>query len=56
MHSVGVDIGGTFTDLVGIRDGIIYIEKASTVVDDPTKGVTNCVEGVDISLADIDQC
>ena len=55
MHSVGVDIGGTFTDLVGIRDGIIYIEKASTVVDDPTKGVANCVEGVDISLADIDQ-
>ena len=48
MHSVGVDIGGTFTDLVGIRDGIIYIEKASTVVDDPTKGVANCVEGVDI--------
>jgi N-methylhydantoinase A len=55
MHSVGVDIGGTFTDLVGIRDGKIYIEKSSTVVDDPTKGVANCVEGVEISLADIDQ-
>jgi N-methylhydantoinase A len=55
MHSVGVDIGGTFTDLVGIRDGEIYIEKSSTVVDDPTKGVANCVEGVETSLVDIDQ-
>ena len=55
MHSVGVDIGGTFTDLVGIRDGEIYIDKSSTVIDDPTRGVANCIEGAAVSLADIDQ-
>ncbi|MEK9721849.1 MAG: hydantoinase/oxoprolinase family protein [Rhodospirillaceae bacterium] len=55
MHSVGVDIGGTFTDLVGIRDGDIYIEKSSTVIDDPTRGVANCIDGVDVLLSDIDQ-
>ena len=54
MQSVGVDIGGTFTDLVGIRDGDIFIDKSSTIVDDPTRGVANCIEAVDISLAEID--
>jgi N-methylhydantoinase A len=55
MHSVGVDIGGTFTDLVGIRDGEIYIDKSSTVTDDPTRGVANCIESASVSLGDIDQ-
>lgn len=55
MHSVGVDIGGTFTDLVGIRDGDIYIDKSSTIIDDPTRGVANCIEAVNVSLAGIDQ-
>jgi N-methylhydantoinase A len=36
---VGVDIGGTFTDLVGCIDGKIVTSKASTVPSDPTKGV-----------------
>ena len=55
MQSIGVDIGGTFTDLVGIRDGDIFIDKSSTISDDPTKGVANCIEAVDVSLAEIDQ-
>ncbi|MEK9679982.1 MAG: hydantoinase/oxoprolinase N-terminal domain-containing protein [Rhodospirillaceae bacterium] len=37
-QSVGVDIGGTFTDLVAIRDGGIVVSKSSTIVDDPTTG------------------
>ena len=39
MNIVGVDIGGTFTDLVGFIDGRIVTSKASTVTSDPTKGV-----------------
>src|SRR5258706_8960051 len=39
MNIVGVDIGGTFTDLVGFIDGRIVTSKASTVTADPTKGV-----------------
>ena len=39
MNIVGVDIGGTFTDLVGSVDGRIVTSKCSTVPADPTRGV-----------------
>jgi N-methylhydantoinase A len=39
MNIVGVDIGGTFTDLVGCVDGRIVTSKCSTVPADPTRGV-----------------
>jgi len=39
MNVVGVDIGGTFTDLVGCVDGRIVTSKTSTVPADPTRGV-----------------
>src|SRR3954468_14206526 len=38
---VGVDIGGTFTDLVGCVDGRIVTSKTSTVPTDPTRGVAD---------------
>jgi N-methylhydantoinase A len=40
MNIVGVDIGGTFTDLVGVIDGAVVTAKTSTVPADPTVGVT----------------
>ena len=39
MNIVGVDIGGTFTDLVGCIDGKIVTSKTSTTPADPTNGV-----------------
>src|SRR6476620_4901484 len=39
MNSGGLDIGGTFTDLVGCVDGRIVTSKCSTVPADPTRGV-----------------
>lgn len=39
MNIVGIDIGGTFTDLVGCVDGRIVTSKTSTVPADPTEGV-----------------
>ena len=39
MNIVGVDIGGTFTDLVGCIDGRIVTSKTSTTPADPTLGV-----------------
>ena len=39
MNIVGIDIGGTFTDLVGCVDGKIVTSKTSTVPADPTRGV-----------------
>jgi N-methylhydantoinase A len=39
MNIVGIDIGGTFTDLVGVIDGQVVTSKTSTVPSDPTAGV-----------------
>ncbi len=44
MNLVGVDIGGTFTDLVGCIDGRIVTSKASTVPADPTRGVADTID------------
>lgn len=41
VNLVGVDIGGTFTDLVGCIDGKIVTSKASTVPADPAQGVAD---------------
>ena len=41
MSIVGVDIGGTFTDLVGCIDGRIVTSKTSTTPADPTRGVAD---------------
>lgn len=41
MNIVGIDIGGTFTDLVGCIDGRIVTSKSSTVPADPTQGVAD---------------
>jgi N-methylhydantoinase A len=35
VNIVGVDIGGTFTDLVGCLDGRIVTAKTSTVQKNP---------------------
>ena len=44
MNAVGVDIGGTFTDLVGVIDGKIVTSKSSTVPADPTRGVADTLD------------
>jgi N-methylhydantoinase A len=38
MSMVGIDIGGTFTDLVAYRDGAILTAKTLTVAADPIAG------------------
>ena len=44
MNIVGVDIGGTFTDLVGCIDGRIVTAKTSTTPADPTLGVADSLK------------
>ena len=43
-YRIGVDIGGTFTDLVMIdtRDGRLFNEKVLTTPADPSVGVIVC--------------
>jgi N-methylhydantoinase A len=43
MNSIGVDIGGTFTDLVGYRDGALIISKTLTTPANPTVGVATAL-------------
>ncbi|MHB2263749.1 hydantoinase/oxoprolinase family protein [Aliihoeflea sp. PC F10.4] len=44
MNIVGIDIGGTFTDLVGYVDGEIVTSKTSTIPADPTQGIARSIE------------
>jgi N-methylhydantoinase A len=50
MNIVGVDIGGTFTDLVGCVDGRIVTSKCSTVPADPTRGVAESLRLADCRM------
>ncbi|MFL5067586.1 MAG: hydantoinase/oxoprolinase N-terminal domain-containing protein, partial [Xanthobacteraceae bacterium] len=50
MNIVGVDIGGTFTDLVGCIDGRIVTAKSSTVPADPTRGVADTLRLADCRM------
>src|SRR5213596_4311790 len=42
---VGVDVGGTFTDLVALaQDGTIEVRKVVTTPDDPTVGLFRALD------------
>jgi N-methylhydantoinase A len=51
MSMVGIDIGGTFTDLVGYLDGAIVTAKTLTVPADPTVGAATALNlaGCDVA-------
>ena len=51
MSIVGIDIGGTFTDLVAFADGRIVASKTSTVPADPTAGAATALSlaGCDVA-------
>jgi N-methylhydantoinase A len=44
---IGVDVGGTFTDVALVHDGRLTVAKVPTTVDDQSRGV---VEAVDMAL------
>jgi N-methylhydantoinase A len=52
---VGVDIGGTFTDLVGYQGGAIIVSKCSTVPADPTAGVAQALRLAHCRIAAMDE-
>ena len=55
MNSIGVDIGGTFTDLVGYRDGTLVISKTLTTPANPTLGVAKALELAHTRMQDLDE-
>ena len=55
VNTVGVDIGGTFTDLVGCVNGALITAKTSTVPVDPTRGVANSLTIAGCDMASLDE-
>jgi N-methylhydantoinase A len=55
MSIVGVDIGGTFTDLVAYRDGALVTSKTLTVPADPTQGIADALKRAECDLAAMDE-
>lgn len=54
---VGVDVGGTFTDLVVTEDGSLSVRKRPSTPEDPAVGVLSALEpipGTEIDPADVD--
>jgi N-methylhydantoinase A len=55
MNSIGVDIGGTFTDLVGYRDGGLVLSKTLTTPANPALGVAKALELSGTTLSQLDE-
>ncbi len=55
MNIVGVDIGGTFTDLVAYRDNAIVTSKTLTVPADPTQGIADALKHGNCDLTAMDE-
>ena len=47
MYRIGVDVGGTFTDLVAVNDaGRAVFQKVPSTPDDPSQGVLDGLAGL----------
>jgi len=60
MKRIGVDVGGTFTDLVLVDEeaGRVTVDKVPSTPDDPARGVIEGIRGLcqkaDVGLAEVD--
>ncbi len=55
MLSIGVDIGGTFTDLVAHDEsGKLWHSKTLTTPEDQSKGIMECIVKAGVSLAEVE--
>ncbi len=52
---IGVDIGGTFTDLIGYDEntGKLYSAKSPTTPKDLSQGILECIQKSGIKIADV---
>ena len=50
---VGVEVGGTFTDLVLIEDGKLRVSKVPSTPKNPDKGALNAIDAAGISPSSI---
>ncbi|WP_372921414.1 hydantoinase/oxoprolinase family protein [Roseovarius sp.] len=52
---VGVEVGGTFTDLIQIRNGTISVAKVASTPEAPDRGVLYALDVAGIDLAEIEE-
>lgn len=50
---VGIDVGGTFTDLIAVGDGETRLAKVPTTVENQAFGVLAAIDAAGIALADV---
>ena len=51
---IGVEVGGTFTDLVSIEDGRVRVEKVPSTAHAPELGALAAIDAVGAHLAEVD--
>ena len=49
--SVGVDVGGTFTDLVAIVDGSVVTAKVPSVPGDESRGISAALAAAEVDAS-----
>ncbi|WP_313694022.1 hydantoinase/oxoprolinase family protein [Halorarum halobium] len=49
----GVDVGGTFTDLVTVRDGRVSVDKTPSTPSAPEEGVLTGLDGLDAPFGEV---
>jgi len=47
---IGIEVGGTFTDLIEIRDGIARVAKVPSTPDAPDRGAVDAIDAAGIDL------
>ena len=50
---VGIEVGGTFTDLIEIRDGMARVAKVPSTPDAPDRGAVNAIDAAGIDLQSV---
>ena len=51
---VGIDVGGTFTDIAVLKDGRLTVHKLPSTPQNPSLGIVQGVQEVDVDRADAD--
>ena len=48
---IGIEVGGTFTDLIEIRDGVARVAKVPSTPDAPDRGAVDAIDAAHINLS-----
>ena len=50
---IGIEVGGTFTDLIEIRDGVARVAKVPSTPDAPDRGAVDAIDAAQIDLTQV---